>query len=316
MQPYIVAGLGVGALLAAFVAWQPVVPVAQLTWVSEQEEQIEQKATILFGGDAFFDRSVRTTMEEKGAQYVFSCIAPLLKAADLTVLNLEGPITDNASVSVGSEVGSPNNFRFTFHPDVAPLLVENNVRVVNLGNNHILNFGYDGVGQTTRYLDAAGVAYFGEPDAYTVTKMVVNEIPLAFIGYNEFGGSAPKTLEQIKVAVEEGYLPVVYAHWGIEYETISSLPAQQLARMFVDAGAKLVIGSHPHVIQQSELYNGVHIYYSLGNFIFDQYWNDEVRTGLLVEATFDKSGVLSVEEVRTYLERDRRTCPLPEPLVN
>jgi len=305
MNPYAIAGLVAGAGVLTLAVFTPFIE-PEIPFVQPLEQPLQ--ATLLFAGDAFFDRTIRTTIEEKGGDFIFSCITDVLTGVDATVLNVEGPITNNASVSVGSEIGSPDNFRFTFAPDIASLLLRHNVRVVNLGNNHITNFGYDGVAQTISYLDAAGVAYFGEPDAYSVARMIVQEVPLAFVGYNEFGGDAKTTLAQIKEVKEEGYLPVVYAHWGNEYETTSSLWVQQLAREFVDAGAKLVIGSHPHVVQQSELYNGVHIYYSLGNFMFDQYWNDEVRTGLMVEVMFAKDGVVSVKEIKTYLGRDRRTC--------
>ncbi len=271
---------------------------------------VEDRATVLFAGDAFFDRSIRVVMEEKGGNFILSCIADVLKAADIVVANLEGPVTDNPSVSVGSAVGSPNNFRFTFPPETAQLLFDHNIRIVNLGNNHITNFGMNGVEQTLEYLEGVGVAYFGEPPTYSAARTVLNGIPIAFVGYNEFGGEASTTIARIREVAGEGYLPVVHAHWGAEYEKQSSLYIQQLAREFVDAGARLVIGAHPHVVQQSELYNGVYIYYSLGNFIFDQYFNEDVRKGLMVEVEFTREGVTTVREIPTYLERDRRTCLL------
>ena len=265
-------------------------------------------AVVLFGGDAFFDRTIRATMEEKGGAFVFSCINDLFSAPDLVVLNLEGPITNNASVSLGSAPGTPENFRFTFASEVAALLRDVNVRLVNLGNNHILNFGYDGVAQTLTYLEQAGVEYFGEPDTYSVSYQSINDVHLAFVSYNEFGGSAEKTKEQVALARGQDYMPVVYTHWGPEYLPVSPLYLQELAREFVDAGAELVIGSHPHVVQQSELYEGKYIYYSLGNFIFDQYFNEEVRNGLMVEVMFSKEGVADIKEIPIYLGRDRRTC--------
>jgi poly-gamma-glutamate synthesis protein (capsule biosynthesis protein) len=72
----------------------------------------------------------------------------------------------------------------------------------------------------------------------------------------------------------------------------------------------MVIGSHPHVVEEHELYKGKYIYYSLGNFIFDQYWDDAERDGLLLRVVFDPSGVQSVREIPIELEHDRRTCLL------
>ncbi len=271
------------------------------------------QARILVGGDMMFDRSIRTTTDEKGGDYIFSCIDPILSDADLVVANLEGPITPQPSKSVGSSVGGEGNFTFTFPVETAVLLYRHGVRMVNLGNNHILNFDFDGLRSTEGELTKAGVQYFGDPVSQAVATTSINRIDLAFINYNEFGlGSsaarASTTLAQIRAARSAGELPVVYTHWGIEYQ-----PADRdqidLAHKFVDAGASIVIGSHPHIVQEHEVYKGKNIYYSLGNFIFDQYWNDAVRTGLLLDITFDKSGVKGVKEVSVELERDRTTCP-------
>ena len=270
----------------------------------------EPETHVLFVGDLMFDRSIRQAMGSEGADFVFSCIAQTLALPDMVVGNLEGPITPNPSRSVGSAVGSPDNFTFTFPLYVAPLLLRHNIRAVSLGNNHIYNFGADGVHETVRALEDAHVGYFGEPGTQSVSVIDNGGIKLSFIGYNEFDPdwSASTTITQIKDARALGRLPIVFSHWGDEYSPTSDRQ-KVLAHRFVDAGAELVIGSHPHVIQESEIYAGKHIYYSLGNFIFDQYWNDEVRTGLMVTVGFHSSGVYDVGESRVTLGRDRRTCP-------
>jgi len=269
-------------------------------------------ATVLFGGDMMFDRSIRTTMNEKGGDYIFSCIDSVLDDADMVVANLEGPITSTSSVSVGSPVGGKNNFTFTFAPSTAALLARHNIRLVNIGNNHIMNFSRWGLGETKRYLDEAGVGYFGDPGRQTIVKARFGGLSLTFINYNEFeGGSmASTTVAQIRATHESGEIPVVYTHWGIEYATTSSAYSRELAHRFIDEGAEIVIGSHPHVVEEHEMYRGKNIYYSLGNFIFDQYWEDAVRNGLLLRVGFDSLGVRSVQEIPIRLEQDRRTCLL------
>ncbi len=273
-------------------------------------------ATLIFGGDMMFDRTVRTTIEKNGGDYVFSCIDPTLADADLVVANLEGPITGEASQSVGSAVGSPENFVFTFPISTALLLSVHHVGVVNLGNNHIMNFGLAGVRTTTEALRAAHVKYFGDPLDVTVAHATPHGIALAFINYNEFGSTslttsaASNTIVQIQAARAAGELPILYTHWGIEYATTSPQYVRDLAHRFVDAGAAIVIGSHPHVVEDSEVYRGVPIYYSLGNFIFDQYWVDAVRHGLLLKVIFTPQGVGSIQEIPIELKRDRRTCLL------
>jgi len=280
-------------------------------------------ATILFGGDMMFDRTVRKVVDEKGGDFIFSCIKDTLKAADVVVANLEGPITPNASVSATSTPEDRFNYTFTFPPQTAELLYSHNVRMVNLGNNHILNFGKGGVMSTIKFLKNAGVGYFGSPTDDGVATSTIKDISFAFINYNEFApakhtnileyvGMFSGTIRQIQEARAGGYIPIVYAHWGVEYATTSSAYSRELAHSFVDAGAEIVIGSHPHVIQEHEIYKGKHIYYSLGNFVFDQYFSEEVRNGLLLKVTFGQNGVIAIKEIPVYLEVDRRTCPVEQ----
>ncbi|MDP3646354.1 MAG: CapA family protein [bacterium] len=271
-------------------------------------------ATILFAGDMMFDRSVRLAIEKNGGAHIFSCIDPLLKKQDLVVANLEGPITENRSVSATSTVGDPNNFTFTFAPEIAPLLHEHNIRMVNLGNNHISNFGVDGVRSTLAALDGSHVGYFGDPIDFSVAEHEIRGIHFAFINYNEFSvegrfASGGGAITHIREARAKGEIPVVYTHWGDEYVAAKDSD-KELARQFIDSGAEIVIGSHPHVVQGHEVYKGKHIYYSLGNFIFDQYWDDDVSHGLALEVRFKATGVESVREIPVELLRDRRTCPL------
>lgn len=258
-----------------------------------------------------FDRYIRATIDAKGGDYVFSCIDPTLKSADTVVANLEGPITSNASVSINSIPGDGNNFTFTFPTTTAELLAGHNIGLVNLGNNHIYNFGAAGVRSTITALNQVGVSFFGDPLDARVAESKSGDVPLAFINYNQFGGSASTTIVQIRDERARGRIPIVYTHWGVEYATTSDWSLQQkLAHAFVNAGAEMVIGSHPHVVEEEEVYSGKHIYYSLGNFIFDQYWEPAVRDGLLLDVVFDTSGVRSIKEIPVELERDGRTCAI------
>lgn len=281
-------------------------------------------ATIIFGGDIQLDRYIRQVSNERGLDFVFSCIDDTIADADAVVANLEGPITDDPSVSMGTKTDTPDNYRFTFPPDSGERLAKHHIGIVDLGNNHTLNYGYGGIGSTIEYLNEAGVLYFGDPIEYRIASSTIGGVPLAFISYNEFSPDGPnasgkRALSQVTQAREDGFVPVVFAHWGEEYA--SATPAMlELAHSFVDAGAKLVVGSHPHVIEKHELYlpaprasrqagRGVPIYYSLGNFIFDQYWDDNVTHGLLLSVTFSRDGVTDIEETAIRLEKDGRTCP-------
>lgn len=257
-------------------------------------------AFIIFGGDMMFDRYIRSVSDTVGGDFILSCVTPLLLNIDLVMANLEGPITDQRPVG---------GLTFTFPPETAELLMRHNIGIVNLGNNHISNFGAEGVRATLSYLDAAGVRYFGDPLEHSVATTTVGGILLAFVNYNQFDHpSSSGVLQNIRTMRESDFLPVVYTHWGEEYQEATE-GQKRLAHEFVDAGAEIVIGSHPHVVQEHEVYQGKHVYYSLGNFIFDQYFSPEVTHGLLLKVQFSASGVTGVEEIPIVLTSDGRTCP-------
>lgn len=265
---------------------------------------------LLVVGDMNFDRYIRQVSERRGSEYVFSCIDPLLREVDAVVGNLEGPITEHSSVSMGTPMGSPNNYRFTFPTTTAQLLNAHNIRIVNIGNNHVNDFGAKGIASTKQYLDEVDVAYFGglagDARVHHVTEKGVR---LSLVNYNQFGGDTPEVVaELIAREHEAGQTVLVYTHWGEEY-TGATERVRSIARLFVEHGADMVIGSHPHVVQESEVIDGVPVYYSLGNFIFDQYWDDEVTTGLALLLRLNAQGI-EIEETYVSLMPDGRTCPV------
>lgn len=306
--------LGVGGVIVflCIAVWAYLTPVnpQSIPFTPDSETKVAD-ASILFVGDMFFDRYIRKIVETAGADYVFSCIYPLLSRADFVVGNLEGPITDNASVASGTKPDSLDHFRFTFPPSVAEALKRNNISVVNLGNNHIANFGREGIQRTKDYLNAVGVAYFGgvstdEP----VYRKDASGIPLSFVSYNQFGGSSDTDVaDVIRLEKSVGRTVLVYAHWGEEYS--STTPRmKETAKLFAEAGANAVIGSHPHVVLESEYIGNTLVYYSLGNFIFDQYWNDEVSHGraVLLHISPEQNKKISVTEYTTIAQTDGRVC--------
>jgi poly-gamma-glutamate synthesis protein (capsule biosynthesis protein) len=105
-----------------------------------------------------------------------------------------------------------------------------------------------------------------------------------------------KLLADIKIADQNSDQVIIFSHWGNEYEQKPTDQDISLAHSFIDHGADLVIGAHPHVIQSKEIYQGKYIYYSLGNFVFDQYFDDEVRCGLVLSFDLDKTKIVKVKE--------------------
>lgn len=252
-----------------------------------------KKASIIFGGDVMLDRYVRQVGETKGYGYILEGIKKELIGSEAVVANLEGPMTENDSVSLGSEFGSRDNYIFTFNPETAGFLKEHNIRIVNIGNNHIDNFGQAGIASTIESVEKSDIGYFGDFRIRESGNHALKDFDgtkIAFVGYNQFvANSREVALKDVGDARSTADFVVVYAHWGKEYESGAREKEMFLAHEFVDKGADLVVGSHPHVIQNKESYKGKMIYYSLGNFIFDQYFSEAVTQGLLVKAIFDKN---------------------------
>jgi poly-gamma-glutamate capsule biosynthesis protein CapA/YwtB (metallophosphatase superfamily) len=261
--------------------------------------------SIIFAGDAMFDRNIRIKVEAYAKEnqilpadtpgaydFIFEDLKDLFNKQDLVLVNLEGPITTFKSKSVGTIPGSTNNYFFTFDPVVINTLKNNKINLVSLGNNHILNFAQVGLDQTIKFLDEGQIAYFGQVGSDKVPAFYIYEekgLKIAFVNYNyALSPSFESSLEdvrQLKEKVEAGELDLifVYTHWGIEYQTIANQTIVNQAHQLIDNGADLIIGSHPHVVQNNEVYKNKMIYYSLGNFIFDQYFEENVKKGLLIE---------------------------------
>ena len=277
-------------------------------------EATEKKYTqLLFVGDLMFDRGIRYFANKNGGnEFIFDKIRPILANNDLVITNLEGPITDRKSISSETKPGSINNYFFTFDPSVAETLYRENIKLVNLGNNHILNFGWPGLNSTKKYLDKAGVNYFGAPEEQKSIIKEIDGIKIGFVSYNEFYGNSEAEQEaiinEIKNIKSESDIVIAFSHWGIEYNSEPTDDIKNLAHKFIDAGADLVVGSHPHVVQSVEIYNGKRIYYSLGNFVFDQYFSEEVRNGLGVTVKIDsETKQLGFEEKKLYLQSGGQT---------
>jgi len=253
-------------------------------------------ANLLFGGDLMFDRHIRQNAQAKdNYDYLLANLIPIFNQADAIIANLEGPVTDFPSRSVNSEVGSTNNYIFTFEPKILQTLNQYPF-IFNLGNNHILNFGQEGLKQTYQYLEQNQLNYFGfvgQPSAkpsYLIKE--INGLKLGLINYNQFiTGGQDQALADLTTVRPMVDAVIVYAHWGNEYVPENQV-TKSLAHEFIDAGADLLIGAHPHVVQGTETYQNKKIYYSLGNFVFDQYFEPAVQKGLLVQVKICHSPTL------------------------
>jgi gamma-polyglutamate biosynthesis protein CapA len=263
-------------------------------------EEIEQTdgstVTLTFVGDMMFDRYIRERAVLQGYDAVLAEALPLFESSDVLIGNLEGPITNFASVSDWREGGS-NHYKFTFATTVAQVLADVGFSAVSLANNHALNFGEEGIEQTKNWLASSSVGYFGSPsEPYEPWRTTVHNKDIAVYAFDTwYARDADELVTRIQ-AEDENTFVVVYAHWGDEYERNPNSGQRDLAHRFIDAGADFIAGAHPHVIQTKEQYNSKWIYYSLGNFVFDQYFDEYVECGSVVSVVVKENNSYTVKE--------------------
>lgn len=257
------------------------------TSISTSTISFAAPVTILAFGDMMLDRSVRAQINKNGAEYPFALIKDFLKGNDIVVANAEGPFTYNKSVTLGVKDGP---LVFTFDPAILPTLKNLGFTLLGQANNHTLNFGMSGFQKSISTIEEAGMNWFGDPRNKEI-KPYVAEIrgeKVAFIGYHEFAYQGKDdVLRAILDAEKMATFVVVYPHWGEEYRTNFTVAQQKLAHAFIDAGADVVLGAHPHVIEPIEIYKNKLIFYSLGNFIFDQAANAPTGRGLAVRISLE-----------------------------
>lgn len=265
-----------------------------------REEPIE----ILFVGDIMLDRSVRTKIDTYGFDYLFEDVKSIFEGADLMVGNLEGSVTENPSVS---QVDN-SKLRFTFATTTAFKLRELGFTHVSLANNHALDFGEFGLDDTEHYLTNAGLYFFGSPfnERNLLSMPAVDDKKICLLGYHSlFNASTASIITELGKSDSFCDYTILFAHWGEEYQDKPEEGTRELAHSFIDAGVDLIIGAHPHVIQPVEIYNGKAIFYSLGNFMFDQDFSTETRQGLAVRLELtdkmQKFHLIGVEMERSKL---------------
>lgn len=292
--------------------------------VTAAREEKKETASMLFAGDVMPSRFVAVRMREKGYDYPFSSVKEMLSAADLAFVNLESPVTPGRTIQNGE-------MTFRGDPEFLPAMREAGVDVVSLANNHSPNMGADGLADTMRRLDERDIAHVGSGNAaraYAPVSYDLYGMRVAFIAQNDTDvvppeycaeaqsvGTACKDLARasssIALARKFADIVVFTMHAGDEYTHEPNARQKALARAAIDAGADLVIGHHPHVVQRAEIYKGKRIYYSLGNFIFDQNWSRDTRMGLVVMAKIDRNTKKIVDFEHKVIRIDDYSRPTP-----
>lgn len=270
-------------------------------------------------GDIVPGRNVHLHMQRYGDfTRPFLRVAPLLSSFDVTVANLEGNLSDSLPQPVDS-----HSFSFVSNPVMVEGMQLAGIDALTLANNHTVwnseNWGVQGLLDTITALDAYGMPYFGAGHDLAIARapwiVEVAGVRIAFLGIDgvtanyeaepgvqngvldfDAGATADRpgtnpllawqVLEDITAATALAEVVIPYFHFGAEYVAVPPAWATHVARLAIDAGATMVVSNHPHVIQGMETYAGKPIVYSPGNFILDQMWAAEVRSGYVLEIDF------------------------------
>lgn len=243
-----------------------------LGYFTKGQSTNKKTTSLLFVGDVMLDRGIRWQINQKGSSYPWEVIKTALRGPQIKMANLEGTVSERETVA-----SEEPPFRFTFAPDSVRKLATV-FNVVGLANNHTNDFGNQGDTETQQWLNEIGLSWFGS--SYD-SDDIYRKDGVSVIGFNSFVASEDELYANIEKESEAGQFVIVMPHWGVEYSPEPSSAQRELAKEMVFAGANLIIGSHPHVVQGIEMISGVPVVYSLGNFVFDQGFDDTDK-GLVV----------------------------------
>ncbi len=273
---------------------------------------LEEPIRIILAGDIMLDRGVEYMIEKYGQgdfKFPFLKIADDLKNTDIVFGNLEGPISDK-----GEKVGSIYSFRN--NPESIDGLTYAGFNVISLANNHAFDYGREALEDTLKRLKATGINYVGAGlngnEAFSPIIKEINGQKIGFLAYTNLGPETWKAVgensgiawvsendfekikEEIKSAKAKSDILIVSLHSGEEYQKTPTQFQIDFSKMAIEASADLVVGHHPHVMQPDEKYLNGHIFYSLGNFVFDQAFSEETMEGQIVEILIENGKIREI----------------------
>jgi len=303
------ASVAVLVLLVGLTAWAPLPQrmapdLSAYPWLYLREGRPllagETVVEVIAVGDLMLGRGVA------GAREPLYGVTPWLRSADLALGNLECVIAEGGAPR-------PGPYRLRAPAPAAAALRDAGFDLLGLANNHALDYGPEGLAETVARLHEAGIASLGVgPDPVAAAQPVIREaggLRLAFLAFNTVrdpddragdGGwtramwDEPQAARAIAAARAGADAVIVSIHWGYEYELRSDPAQRDAAQAMLAAGADLVIGHHPHVVQGTQVRAARFVAYSLGNLVFDQQ-QAGTRQGLALRAFFDRQGLRAVQ---------------------
>lgn len=288
-----------------------------------EKTRLPRQITISITGDIMLSRGVSQYLDQSGYDYPYAQVRDIFLQDDWTIGNLECPIT-------GQENAADKTKRFIFRADVenAAALAQAGFDCLVLANNHTMDYLSEGLLDTMMNLEQNGLTFAGavenaagdstctfKKNGITVGLLAYSAFPPEGFFYNPDKPSVRyiSTMDLSRLASDIAAMAdcdftIVYFHWGIEYAPYRSESQELMAKTAIDAGADFVVGAHPHVLQDAEVYNGKYIYYSLGNFIFDRQIPPGTDESIILQLTITKDGLAGIEEIPVKIEAGR---PVP-----
>lgn len=262
-----------------------------LSWQAYQSmvapaAEVATSTKIVFTGDVFLGRDVEDGAQQYGYDYSLALFQqPPFTDADAIVVNFESPIP--ADHRPTPHLG----MRFSVATSAVPALRSAGITHAGLANNHTADYGMTGLTHTRSQLTAGDVQPFGDPVAVSTSSVAMLDTvqgPVAIVAIQAVTTTPDMaTVRTLLDSLPENLAGVVaYVHWGNEYQENASVTQQALAADLAAAGVDIVIGHHPHVVQNISQIDTVPVIYSLGNTVFDQYFSTAVQTGLMATLEF------------------------------
>lgn len=278
----------------------------------------DEFVTLIACGDIGLYGALGKRLEIEGASSILGDAKAAFEEADLVFGNLEGPVSDR-----GSRHKLPPPYpALRMNPNALGFLKESGFDILSLSNNHMLDYGPEALLDTINRLNEAGIVCFGagkdEADAWEPKVLAIKGIEIGFIGFHEGGAPAKKNspgaalfgrnrgIKHIKNLKSKVDIVVVSYHFGFDYFTCPSPYHVKICRGFVERGADLVLGHHPHVPQGVESYKNGLILYSLGNFAF---WLGDAapsnsKQGFMAKIELTRTGICKLDMIPYRMNSD------------
>jgi poly-gamma-glutamate synthesis protein (capsule biosynthesis protein) len=277
------------SVISGIIIFGTVVSTSFIFWFIKSFDR--ECPSVLNFGDVMLDRGVRNIMERsKRDPFVnIKTNKNILEKYDIVAVNLEGPI-----VEMDRSLCQQKVYNFQFAENSGEKLKSAGINMVNLANNHSYDCLKKGLERTKEILGKSGISYMG--DNVIEKSFVIKEIDkkkIAFVGIDATVAFIPvsKFYPLIEKLKSENDYVVVNIHWGEEYNLNYTKDQMEIAHKLIDSGADVIFGHHPHVVEPVEVYKEAVIFYSLGNFVFDQGFG-ETKVGLGAGVQFERDKIL------------------------